>query len=119
MIQDRIWILRHFHEAMGHFRVGRWQEGLLKLADVEKAFPTETDLRAIRQEMEVRARISEYEVEENKHNKMLKLRNYWSAAGSYPCRGRISSSCINDIFRMDPGTDSQSPVKFLAEYAAS
>ena len=45
-----------FQEAMGHFRVGRWQEGLLKLADVEKAFPAETDLRAIRQEMEVRAR---------------------------------------------------------------
>ncbi len=64
-----------FHEAMGHFRVGRWQEGLLKLADVEKAFPAETDLRAIRLEMEVRARISEYELEEVKHNKMLKLRN--------------------------------------------
>ncbi len=64
-----------FQEAMGHFRVGRWREGLLKLAEVEKMFPSETELRAIRLEMEVRARISEYEVEENKHNKMLKLRN--------------------------------------------
>jgi tetratricopeptide (TPR) repeat protein len=65
-----------FHEAMGHFRVGRWIEGFLKLADVEKNFPTEPDLRAIRQEMEVRSRISDYEVEENKHNRMRNLRKY-------------------------------------------
>ena len=43
-----------FHEAMGHFRVGRWEEGFLKLAEVEKKFPMETDLRTIRQEMEIR-----------------------------------------------------------------
>ncbi len=65
-----------FHEAMGHFRIGRWIEGFLKLADVEKNFPTEPGLKAIRQEMEVRSRISDYEVEENKHNRMLNLRKY-------------------------------------------
>jgi tetratricopeptide (TPR) repeat protein len=65
-----------FKEAMGHFRVGRWEEGLLKLAEVEKIFPAETDLRTIRQEMEIRARISEYEVAENKHNNIRKLRRY-------------------------------------------
>jgi tetratricopeptide (TPR) repeat protein len=62
-----------FQEAMGHFRIGRWEEGLLKLNEVEKKFPMATDLRSIRQEMEVRARISEYEVEENKHNRRKNL----------------------------------------------
>src|SRR4030042_4680397 len=65
-----------FHEAMGHFRVGRWIEGFLKLADVEKKFPTEPEIRAISQEMEVRSRISDYEVEENKHTRMRNLRKY-------------------------------------------
>jgi len=65
-----------FKEAMGHFRVGRWEEGLLKLAEVEKNFPAETELRAIRQEMEIRARVSEYEAEELKVNRMRKLRSY-------------------------------------------
>ena len=61
-----------FNEAMGHFRIGRWEEGLLKLSEVEKKFPMATDLRSIRQEMEVRARISEYEIEENRR---LRRRN--------------------------------------------
>jgi tetratricopeptide (TPR) repeat protein len=62
-----------FQEAMGHFRIGRWEEGLLKLNEVEKKFPMATDLRSIRQEMEVRARISEYEAEENKRTKRRNL----------------------------------------------
>jgi tetratricopeptide (TPR) repeat protein len=64
-----------FQEAMGHFRVGRWEEGFLKLAEVEKKYPTETDLRTIRQEMEIKARISDYEVVENKHNRNQKIRS--------------------------------------------
>jgi len=62
-----------FNEAMGHFRIGRWDEGLQKLGEVEKKFPMATDLRSIRQEMEVRARISEYEAEENKRNRRKNL----------------------------------------------
>ncbi len=65
-----------FQEAMGHFRVGRWEEGLAKLSDVEKHFPHEPALRAIRQEMEIRARISQYENEEHKNKKKNKLVNY-------------------------------------------
>ncbi|NJD60430.1 MAG: LysM peptidoglycan-binding domain-containing protein [Anaerolineae bacterium] len=65
-----------FQEAMGHFRVGRWEEGLLKLAEVEKTFPTATELRGLRQEMEIRARISEYEAEENKHNRGNKIKTF-------------------------------------------
>ena len=58
-----------FHEAMSNFQVGKWEDGFAKLAEVEQTFPTEPEVRAIRQEMEVRSRINEYEVEENKHQK--------------------------------------------------
>jgi hypothetical protein len=65
-----------FHEAMGHFQVGRWDEGFVKLGEVEKKFPMETNLRAIRQEMEVRAQISAYEIVENKHNQLQNAKKY-------------------------------------------
>jgi tetratricopeptide (TPR) repeat protein len=65
-----------FQEAMGHFGVGKWVEGFLKLGEVEKTFPMEPDLRSLRQEMEVRSRISEYEIEENKHKRLKNLGKY-------------------------------------------
>jgi tetratricopeptide (TPR) repeat protein len=65
-----------FNEAMGYFRVGKWQEGFTKLAEVEKDFTTATEIRNLRQEMEIRARISEYEADENRRNKLRKIRNY-------------------------------------------
>jgi tetratricopeptide (TPR) repeat protein len=58
-----------FLEAMGNFQVGKWEEGFSKLAIVEQTFPTEPEIRAIRQEMEVRSRINEYEVDETAHRK--------------------------------------------------
>ncbi len=65
-----------FHEAMGYFRVGKWGEGFSKLDEVESNFPTSPDIRSIRQEMEIRSRISEYEVEENKQKKRHNLIKY-------------------------------------------
>ncbi len=62
-----------FSEAMGHFQVGKWDEGFSKLSELQNSFPTESELRALRQEMEVRARISEYEIEENKHGKRSQI----------------------------------------------
>ena len=62
-----------FPEAMGHFQVGKWDEGFSKLSELETTFPTEAELRALRQEMEVRARISEYEIEEKKHGKRSQI----------------------------------------------
>jgi tetratricopeptide (TPR) repeat protein len=58
-----------FQEAMGNFQVGKWDEGFTKLGEVEITYPTEPELRSLRQEMEVRSRINEYELEENKHRK--------------------------------------------------
>jgi len=65
-----------FQEAMDHFRVGRWEAGFAKLMEVEKKFPTEVDLRTIRQQMEVRSRVSQYEIEENKKQRFSQLAKY-------------------------------------------
>ncbi len=62
-----------FKEAMGYFWVGKWSEGFVKLAEVEKNFPMESELRSLRQMMEVRSRISEYEVDENKRRRAQNL----------------------------------------------
>lgn len=59
-----------FKEAMGYFWVGKWNEGFVKLAEVERNFPMESDLRTLRQMMEVRSRVSDYEVEELRHNRV-------------------------------------------------
>ena len=65
-----------FHEAMGHFQVGRWEQGFSKLGELEKDYPMETNLRTLRQEMEVRSRITGYEVEEKKNNRSRNVRKY-------------------------------------------
>lgn len=62
-----------FKEAMGYFWVGKWREGLAKLGEVEKNYPMESEIRTLRQEMEVRSHISEYEVIENKQKRRRKL----------------------------------------------
>lgn len=62
-----------FKEAMGYFWVGKWKEGLEKLDEVERRFPIEADLRSLRLEMEVRSRISEYEIVENRQNRRQNL----------------------------------------------
>jgi len=62
-----------FKEAMGYFWVGKWSEGFVKLAEVEKKFPMESELRALRQMMEVRSRINEYEAEEISRKKLQNL----------------------------------------------
>ena len=62
-----------FQEAMGHFQVGKWEDGFLKLSKLEKTYPTEPELRSLRQGMEVRARINDYETKENKHRRNQRL----------------------------------------------
>lgn len=63
-----------YQQAMHDLQVGKWQEGLAGLAEVEKKYPLDTELRGLRQEMQVRARIDDYEVEENKGDKQRNLR---------------------------------------------
>mgnify|MGYP001765422975 CR=1 FL=1 len=55
-----------FREAMKLFQSGQWEDGLNRLAEVEKKYPLNLELRTLRQEMQVRARVEEYEVEDAK-----------------------------------------------------
>ena len=65
-----------YQQAMRDFQEGKWQEGLAGLAEVEKKFPLDTELRGLRQEMQVRAHIDEYEIEENKNTKRQRFRRF-------------------------------------------
>ena len=59
-----------FTEAMGQFQAGKFQDGMTQLGEVEKQYPLETELRSLRQEMQLRARMDEYEIEEDKKHKL-------------------------------------------------
>lgn len=70
-----------FREAMKLFQTGQWDDGLNRLAEVEKRFPLNLELRTLRQEMQVRARVEEYEVEDTKKASRKKLMFYLSRVG--------------------------------------
>ncbi len=63
-----------YQQALKDLQVGKWEEGLAGLAEVEKKYPLEIELRALRQEMQVRSRIDEYEIEEKIIQKRNKFR---------------------------------------------
>jgi tetratricopeptide (TPR) repeat protein len=63
-----------YQQALKDLQAGKWVEGLAGLAEVEKKYPLDTELRTLRQEMQVRARIDEYEIEERKAQKQHKVR---------------------------------------------
>ena len=63
-----------YKQALLDFQTGKWEEGLSGLADVEKKYPLEIELRALRLEMQVRARIDDYEIEETKTRKTQRWR---------------------------------------------
>lgn len=63
-----------YHQALKDLQAGKWEEGLNGLAEVEKRFPLDTDLRALRLEMQLRSRIDDYEVEEEKARKARRFR---------------------------------------------
>jgi len=50
-----------YREAMSHFQKGEWEAGLGKLDQVIQAYPMDPDLRALRQEMRVRAHVDQDE----------------------------------------------------------
>ncbi len=73
-IQDTYTNFPPYQQALKDFQAGNWQAGLAGLAEVEKKFPLETELRALRQEMQVRARIDDYEIDERKADNRRKFR---------------------------------------------
>jgi tetratricopeptide (TPR) repeat protein len=64
-----------FHETQREFQQGNWASGLTRLQELEEAFPLEPELRNWRQEMALRARMDEIEVEEETQRK----RNFYKS----------------------------------------
>jgi tetratricopeptide (TPR) repeat protein len=63
-----------FQEALRNFQLGKWEDGFSRLKELEQRFPLEREIRALRQEMQVRARIDLDEKEDNwNHTKRLAL----------------------------------------------
>lgn len=54
-----------FREAMENFQFGEWQKGLVQLNELMEKYPFDLELRALNQEMQIRARIDSEEVKEN------------------------------------------------------
>jgi hypothetical protein len=63
-----------FREALRNFQLGNWAEGFNHLRELEESYPLEREIRALRQEMQIRARIDQDEREDNwNHKKRLAL----------------------------------------------
>lgn len=54
-----------YAEAQNHFQKGEWDIGLEKLKKLEESYPLDHELRKLRQEMQIRARIDFYEDDDN------------------------------------------------------
>jgi tetratricopeptide (TPR) repeat protein len=65
----------NFYEAMRNFQNGQWKDGLIKLREVGKNYPSsQQDLRVLHREMQVRARIDQYEHEERVHEQRRQIK---------------------------------------------
>ena len=64
-----------FYEAMGHFQVGAWETGLTQLDELRNHFPLDDALRSLRQEMQLKSKIDEYEISETKIARKQLIKN--------------------------------------------
>jgi tetratricopeptide (TPR) repeat protein len=62
-----------FQQAMRHLQAGEWSTGLKGLNSLTKKYPHDPELRAMRQEMHLRARIDQYEKEDIQEHKKIQL----------------------------------------------
>jgi tetratricopeptide (TPR) repeat protein len=64
-----------FQETQREFQQGNWDSGLAHLQELEEAYPLEPELRAWRQEMVLRAKMDEVEMEEEKRQRKVFYKN--------------------------------------------
>jgi hypothetical protein len=69
-----------FREAMENFQFGEWQKGLIQLNELMERYPFDLDLRAVNQEMQMRAKIDTVEVKENQSGMLHKVAK-WGLRG--------------------------------------
>lgn len=53
-----------YHNALQHLQAGEWEVGLAELNQLVEKYPLVPELRSMRQEMQIRSRIDDYETEE-------------------------------------------------------
>jgi tetratricopeptide (TPR) repeat protein len=66
----------HFREAMENFQFGEWQKGLVELNELMEKYPFDLELRALNQEMQIRARIDDEEIKENQRELIRRI-SFW------------------------------------------
>ncbi len=64
-----------FRETQREFQLGNWASGLAHLQELEEAYPLEPELRSWRQEMVLRSRMDEVEVDEAGRQKRIFYKN--------------------------------------------
>lgn len=64
-----------FQAAMQNLQKGEWEKGLSQLERLMQAYPLDVELRALRQEMQLRARVDQDEREDNALIRRRKARN--------------------------------------------
>jgi tetratricopeptide (TPR) repeat protein len=64
-----------FQETQREFQQGNWASGLAHLQELEEAYPLEPELRTWRQEMVLRAKMDEVELEEEKRQRKVFYKN--------------------------------------------
>jgi tetratricopeptide (TPR) repeat protein len=67
-----------FRLAMHDCQVGNWLEGIEKLRGLEQRYPLEQELKSIRQGMEIRARVDNYEATDKKRDRFSILLSWVS-----------------------------------------
>ena len=65
-----------FREALENFQFGEWQKGLVQLNELMERYPFDLELRALNQEMQLRARIDNDEVKDNQRVTSRKFSYY-------------------------------------------
>ena len=64
-----------FQETQREFQQGNWDSGLAHLQELEEAYPLEPELRAWRQEMVLRAKMDEVEMDDEKRQRRAFYKN--------------------------------------------
>jgi tetratricopeptide (TPR) repeat protein len=63
-----------FHSALRHFQLGEWSQGLTVLEDLVREYPLDRELRELRHDMHLRARIDKDEREDISRNRMQRIK---------------------------------------------
>jgi hypothetical protein len=97
-----------YQAAMQDMQNGEWEAGLQKIDTLIQSFPLEQELRALRQEMQVRSRIDQDEREDNSERL---YRRYWKFSIRFGILVAVVAVGFVAIGCIPPDLDSESPAR--------